>query len=119
MLSSAQDYRPGCFGEQYHAWQATLDEDAVVFTTHPKDEPERGTEVTQLDPLPPTPRQRGDRRAAPRTAGARRRAPRSASRSWSICSPPWAPTPRPPDRRIVLPRCLQKTIDDANSSAGD
>ena len=35
MLSSAQDYRPGCFGNQYHAWQATLDEDAVVFTTLP------------------------------------------------------------------------------------
>ena len=39
MLSSAQDYRPGCFGDQYHAWQATLDEDAVVFTTMPGNEP--------------------------------------------------------------------------------
>ena len=44
MLSSAQDYRAGDFGEQYHAWQATLDERAVVFTTHPKEEPEVGTE---------------------------------------------------------------------------
>lgn len=44
MLSSAQDYRPGDFGEQYHAWQATLGESAVVFTTHPKEEPEVGTE---------------------------------------------------------------------------
>jgi hypothetical protein len=44
MLSSAQDYRPGDFGEQYHAWQATLGERAVVFTTHPKEEPEVGTE---------------------------------------------------------------------------
>ncbi|GAB3624387.1 hypothetical protein GCM10027418_24710 [Mariniluteicoccus endophyticus] len=35
MLSSVQDYRPGCFGRQYHAWQATLGSDAVVFTTHP------------------------------------------------------------------------------------
>lgn len=35
MLSSAQDYRPGCLGRQYHAWQATLGADAVVFTTHP------------------------------------------------------------------------------------
>ena len=26
-------------GEQYHVWQATLDEHAVVFTTHPKNEP--------------------------------------------------------------------------------
>lgn len=42
MLSSAQDYRPGCFGEQYHAWQATLDEDAVVFTTNPGNEPRAG-----------------------------------------------------------------------------
>ncbi|MDQ6698402.1 MAG: hypothetical protein M3Z46_13180 [Actinomycetota bacterium] len=43
MLSSAQDYRRGCFGDQYHAWQATLDEDAVVFTTHPGNEPRTGT----------------------------------------------------------------------------
>jgi hypothetical protein len=42
MLSSAQDYRPGCFGRQYHAWQATLDEDAVVFTTTPGNEPRPG-----------------------------------------------------------------------------
>ncbi|GAB3700069.1 hypothetical protein [Mariniluteicoccus flavus] len=35
MLSSVQDYRAGCFGRQYHAWQATLGSDAVVFTTHP------------------------------------------------------------------------------------
>ena len=43
MLSTAQDYRKGAFGEQYHAWQATLDENALVFTTHPKNEPEEGT----------------------------------------------------------------------------
>ncbi len=43
MLSSALDYRAGCFGNQYHAWQATLDEDAVVFTTHPGNEPRTGT----------------------------------------------------------------------------
>ncbi|HEU5152844.1 MAG TPA: hypothetical protein VFU19_20300 [Iamia sp.] len=35
MLSTAQSYRPGCAGYQHHAWQATLDEHAVVFTTHP------------------------------------------------------------------------------------
>lgn len=35
MLSSAQDFRPGCLGHQYHPWQATLGPDAVVFTTHP------------------------------------------------------------------------------------
>jgi hypothetical protein len=44
MLSTAQDYRPGVFGEQYHAWQATLDEHALVFTTHPKNEPQEGTQ---------------------------------------------------------------------------
>ena len=39
MLSTAQDHRPGVFSEQIHAWQATLDEHAIVFTTHPKNEP--------------------------------------------------------------------------------
>lgn len=39
MLSTAQSYRPGCAGYQQHVWQATLDEDAVVFTTHPGNEP--------------------------------------------------------------------------------
>lgn len=49
MLSTAQSYRPGDFGEQYHAWQATLDEEAVVFTTHPTNEPEVGTEWPDSD----------------------------------------------------------------------
>ncbi len=35
MLSTAQGYRPGCAGYQHHVWQATLDEHALVFTTHP------------------------------------------------------------------------------------
>jgi len=35
MLSSAQDYRKGSFGSQYHSWQATFDANALVFTTHP------------------------------------------------------------------------------------
>jgi hypothetical protein len=35
MLSSAQDYRKGSFGSQQHAWQATFDANALVFTTHP------------------------------------------------------------------------------------
>lgn len=43
MLSTAQAYRPGDFGEQTHIWQATLDEQAIVFTTHPKNEPQSGT----------------------------------------------------------------------------
>lgn len=36
MLSTAQDHRPGQAAEQVHAWQATLDADAQVFTTHPR-----------------------------------------------------------------------------------
>ncbi len=43
MLSTAQDYRAGSYGHQYHAWQATLDEGAIVFTTHPASEPARAT----------------------------------------------------------------------------
>jgi hypothetical protein len=49
MLSSAQDFRPGCFGHQYHAWQATLDEDAVVFTTLPGNEPRPGDRWVDAD----------------------------------------------------------------------
>ena len=39
MLSTAQSYRPGCVGYQHHIAQATLDEHAVVFTTHPGNGP--------------------------------------------------------------------------------
>lgn len=35
MLSTAQSYRPGNRSDQRHIWQATLDERAIVFTTHP------------------------------------------------------------------------------------
>ena len=49
MLSTAQDYRPGCFGQQYHAWQATLDENAVVFTTLPGNEPRPGNSWVDAD----------------------------------------------------------------------
>lgn len=38
MLSTAQSYRPGCVGYQHHVAQATLDEHAIVFTTHPGNE---------------------------------------------------------------------------------
>ncbi len=34
-LSGAQNYNPGLWGAQQHIWQATLDPDAVVFTTYP------------------------------------------------------------------------------------
>ncbi len=43
MLSTAQSYRPGKSGDQTHISQATLDERAIVFTTHPKNEPQSGT----------------------------------------------------------------------------
>lgn len=36
MLSTAQDWRKGCRSEQGHIWQATLDANAQVFTTHPR-----------------------------------------------------------------------------------
>ena len=49
MLSTAQDYRPGCHGNQYHPWQATLDEDAIVFTSHPGNEPRAGNRWVDAD----------------------------------------------------------------------
>ncbi len=39
MLSTVQDSRPGTYADQVQSWQATLDEDAIVFTTNPKNEP--------------------------------------------------------------------------------
>ena len=39
MASTAQAYRPGTAGFQHHIWQVTLDERAVVFTTHPGNGP--------------------------------------------------------------------------------
>lgn len=38
MLSTAQDWRKGYGGDQQSIWQATLDLNAVVFTTHPGNE---------------------------------------------------------------------------------
>ncbi len=49
MLSTAQSYRPGKFAEQAHVSQATLDEKAIVFVTHPKNEPESGTQWPDRD----------------------------------------------------------------------
>ena len=40
MLSTAQDYRKGARSSQTHIWQATLDEHAMVFVTHPTYRPE-------------------------------------------------------------------------------
>jgi hypothetical protein len=44
MLSSAQCWRPGQRSEQNHVWQATLDPDAQVFTTHPSTPVPEGTD---------------------------------------------------------------------------
>lgn len=44
MLSTVLDFRPGTYSDQHHVWQATLDEEAVVFTTHPKNEPFAGAD---------------------------------------------------------------------------
>ncbi len=51
MLSSAQDYRKGSIAMQVHAWQATLDETAVVFTQQPGSlpVPEGGTVPADFD----------------------------------------------------------------------
>jgi hypothetical protein len=49
MLSTAQSHRPGDFSEQMHVSQATLDEHAIVFTTHPKNEPQSGTQWPDSD----------------------------------------------------------------------
>jgi hypothetical protein len=49
MLSTAQSYRPGKFGDQHHVSQATLDEQAIVFTTHPKNEPIPNTQWPDRD----------------------------------------------------------------------
>jgi hypothetical protein len=48
MLSTAQDYRKGARGSQTHTWQATLSENAMVFTTHPGYLP-----VAAGQPIPP------------------------------------------------------------------
>ena len=40
MLSTVVDHRAGDAMEQSHAWQATVDADALVFTTHPTGAPD-------------------------------------------------------------------------------
>ncbi len=49
MLSTAQSYRPGRFGDQAHISQATFDDTAIVFTTHPKNEPSISTQPADRD----------------------------------------------------------------------
>lgn len=43
-LASVVDHRFGQMRDQVHIWQATIDEQAVVFTTHPLTEPVESTE---------------------------------------------------------------------------
>ena len=42
-LASVLDHRFGQMRDQVHAWQATIDHDALVFTTHPATDPEAST----------------------------------------------------------------------------
>jgi hypothetical protein len=49
LLSTAQSYRPGNASEQHHISQVTFDEQAIVFTTHPKNEPIPGTQWPDRD----------------------------------------------------------------------
>ena len=86
MLSTAQDHRFGMFAEQHHAWQATLGADAIVFTTHPKNEPQTGTEWPDDDgywtgtgsmPASAAAGARRDPRLRPRVRAAGRRPARS------------------------------------------
>jgi hypothetical protein len=46
-LSCAQDFRPGRPGYQQHIWHAALDADAVVFTSHPGTDDERGEHLAR------------------------------------------------------------------------
>jgi hypothetical protein len=43
-LASVVDHRFGQMRDQVHIWQATIDEQALVFTTHPLTEPAESTE---------------------------------------------------------------------------
>ena len=91
---------PGCFGNQYHAWQATLDEDAVVFTTLPGNEPRPGTAgstPTSTGPAPAPCRGSAQQGAAAihlYAPALRRRRARARSRRSSTCRTR-TPTSRP------------------------
>ncbi len=43
-LATVVDHRAGEMRDQVHAWQAAIDEDAMVFTSHPVTEPDDSTE---------------------------------------------------------------------------
>ena len=108
MLSTAQDYRPGCYGEQYHAWQATLDEDAVVFTTLPGQRAASGHQLGRRRQV----LDRHRRHAAIGAAGRRRRSTctrrstRRTGRARSRTSPT-SPTRTPTSRPSGSTRCAR------------
>jgi len=43
-LATVLDHRAGEMRDQVHAWQAAIDEDAMVFTNHPVTEPDESTD---------------------------------------------------------------------------
>ena len=43
-LASVLDHRKGQMRDQVHAWQAAIDENAMMFTTHPLTEPDKTTD---------------------------------------------------------------------------
>lgn len=43
-LASVVDHRFGAMRDQVHSWVAQVDADALVFTTHPRSEPDRSTD---------------------------------------------------------------------------
>jgi hypothetical protein len=50
-LATVVDHRAGEMRDQVHAWQAQIDADALVFTTHPLTEPAASTDWSE-DPSP-------------------------------------------------------------------
>lgn len=43
-LATVVDHRPGEMRDQAHAWQAAIDQDAMVFTNHPVTDPDESTD---------------------------------------------------------------------------
>ena len=97
MLSTVQDYRKGARGSQYHAWQATFDANAQVFTTHP-------VHPARRPPSGATTADRATGRAPPRCRA------RPSTRTWRSTSTRRVYADRRPARfmrlRGVHPRLL-------------
>ena len=103
MLSTVNDFRPGTYSDQHHVWQATLSEDAIVFSTLPKNEPFPGADWPDDDaatgraggaaPLGPDERT-GDSLYAPHGTRPRRPAPAGRVRVPVDYTHAWFPTER-------------------------